>query len=99
MSLLIDMIVLSGFVTDCLLAICPTNLSPLFEKATTDGIVLAPSVLAITVGFPPSITETHELVVPKSIPIIFDIFYSSLFFILIIMSKISSFPSLRQRRM
>jgi hypothetical protein len=28
--------------------------------------------LAITTGSPPSITATHEFVVPKSIPITFD---------------------------
>ena len=42
-------------------------------NATTDGVVLAPSAFAITVGSPPSITATHEFVVPKSIPIILDI--------------------------
>ena len=36
-----------------------------------DGVVLAPSELGITTGSPPSITEIHEFVVPKSIPIIF----------------------------
>lgn len=44
---------------------------------TTDGVVLAPSELAITTGSPPSITATHEFVVPKSIPIIFPMIYSS----------------------
>jgi hypothetical protein len=42
-------------------------------KATTDGVVRAPSWLAMTVGWPASITATTELVVPKSIPIIFAI--------------------------
>ena len=36
-----------------------------------DGVVRAPSELGITTGSPPSITEIHEFVVPKSIPIIF----------------------------
>ena len=76
------MIVLSGFVTACLFASSPTRRSlALLEvalvKATTDGVVLAPSAFAITTGSPPSITATHEFVVPKSIPITFDIIYSS----------------------
>ena len=43
-------------------------------KATTDGVVLLPSAFGITTASPPSITDTHEFVVPKSIPIIFPIF-------------------------
>ena len=39
----------------------------------TEGVVLPPSGLVITVGSPPSITATQEFVVPKSIPIIFPI--------------------------
>src|SRR5262249_13615982 len=35
---------------------------------TTDGVVRAPSAFAITTGLSPSITATHELVVPRSIP-------------------------------
>ena len=46
----------------------------LFEKAIIDGVVLFPSLFGIMVGSLPSITATHELVVPKSIPIIFFIF-------------------------
>ena len=42
-------------------------------NATIEGVVLRPSVFAITTGLPPSITATHEFVVPKSIPIIFPI--------------------------
>jgi hypothetical protein len=42
-----------------------------------DGVVLTPSALAITVGLPPSITATQLLVVPKSIPIILPIAFSS----------------------
>ena len=70
MLLLIEEIVLSALVTAWRFAGSPTNLSPVFVNATTDGVVLAPSVLATTTGFPPSITATHEFVVPKSIPII-----------------------------
>lgn len=35
----------------------------------TDGVVLDPSAFSITLGVWPSIMATHELVVPKSIPI------------------------------
>ena len=66
-------IVLSGFVIACLLATCPTILSPDLAKATTDGVVRPPSALAMTTGSPPSMTATQELVVPKSIPMIFAI--------------------------
>jgi hypothetical protein len=45
-----DMTVLSGFVIACLFATCPTSLSPVFEKATTEGVVRFPSALAITAG-------------------------------------------------
>ena len=68
-------IVLSGFVIACLLAVSPTSLSPALVKPTTDGVVLAPSALVITVGSPPSSTATHEFVVPKSIPITFPIVF------------------------
>ena len=47
--------------------------SPSAVKATTDGVVRCPSELGITTGSLPSITATQELVVPKSIPIIFAI--------------------------
>jgi hypothetical protein len=38
-----------------------------------DGVVLFPSELGITTASLPSITDTHEFVVPKSIPIILPI--------------------------
>jgi hypothetical protein len=38
-----------------------------------EGVVLRPSLLGMTTGSLPSITATQELVVPKSIPIIFPI--------------------------
>ena len=70
-------IVPSGFVTACLLAGSPTKSSPSFEKATTEGNALPPTVTpsaaGIIVGFPPIITDAAELLVPKSIPIILDI--------------------------
>jgi hypothetical protein len=59
-------------VTAWRLAGAPTRRSPLGVKATTDGVVRAPSMLAMTLGSPPSITDTTELVVPRSIPTIFD---------------------------
>src|SRR5271166_580987 len=63
--------VFSGFVMAWRLATCPTSRSPFFVKATTDGVVRPPSSLGMTLGSPPSMTATTELVVPKSIPIIF----------------------------
>src|ERR671928_161865 len=58
----------SGLVTACRLATSPTSTSPVLERATTDGVVRAPSALGITVGSPPSRVDTTELVVPRSIP-------------------------------
>ncbi len=46
-----------------------------FDESYDRGVVRAPSLLVITTGSLPSITETHELVVPKSIPIIFPIMF------------------------
>ncbi len=40
---------------------------------TIDGVVRAPSSFGMTLGSPPSRTATHELVVPRSMPIIFAI--------------------------
>jgi hypothetical protein len=65
--------VFSGLVTACLFAGCPTNFSSPFVNAITDGVVLLPSLFVMTVASPPSITDTQEFVVPKSIPIIFAI--------------------------
>ena len=59
-----------GLVTACLFAESPTLISPSSTNAITEGVVLFPSALGITVGSLPSITATQELVVPKSIPII-----------------------------
>ena len=58
-----------GFVTACLFAGCPTRRSPFSVNATMEGVVLAPSAFSITFAFFPSITATHELVVPRSMPI------------------------------
>ena len=65
---LTDRMVRSTLVTAWRLATSPTSTSPFLAKATTDGVVREPSALAITVGSPPSRTETTELVVPRSIP-------------------------------
>jgi hypothetical protein len=70
MKRLMEETVLVGLVMACLLAGSPTFRSPFSTKATMDGVVLLPSLLGITTGSFPSITETHELVVPRSIPII-----------------------------
>ena len=69
----------SGLLTACLRASSPTNSSPFFVKATTDGKAfppptVVPSALGIIVGFPPINAAAAELLVPKSIPIILDIF-------------------------
>ena len=62
---------------DWRLAICPTNRSPLSVKATTEGVVRVPSTFGMTLGSPPSIMATQELVVPRSMPITLDIYFSS----------------------
>src|SRR3954447_8231928 len=53
----------------CRLATWPTSRWPSSVKATTDGVVRAPSALGITSAWPPSrVAATTELVVPRSIP-------------------------------
>jgi len=79
MSRLMPNTVFSGLVMACLLAICPTSLSPLSVTATIEGVVRPPSALVMTLGSPASMIDTHELVVPKSIPIILLIFYTPLY--------------------
>ena len=61
---------LAGLVMDWRLATWPTRRSPFFENATTEGVVRLPSALGMTTGSPPSMTATHEFVVPRSIPMI-----------------------------
>ena len=68
--------VFCAFVAAWRFAVCPTSRSPLVAKPTTDGVVRAPSALGMMRMsiFPPSLastTATQELVVPKSIPMIF----------------------------
>ena len=71
------------FVTACLFAVTPINRSPpSLANATTEGVVLAPSALAITTASPFSIVATQLFVVPKSIPITLPIFSLPIFKIL-----------------
>src|SRR5690348_4307891 len=65
---LTDRMVRSTLVTAWRLATSPTRTSPDLAKATTEGVVRAPSAFAMTVGSPPSRTDTTEFVVPRSIP-------------------------------
>ena len=67
--------VFRGLTTACLLAKSPANLSLFFETATIEGVVLLPSLFSIIFGEPPSVIAIAELVVPKSIPKIFAIFF------------------------
>src|ERR1700730_10468245 len=60
--------VFSGLVTACRFAAWPTRRSPGSVKATIEGVVRPPSLFSITLALAPSITATHELVVPRSIP-------------------------------
>src|SRR4051794_11708897 len=71
MKRLIEKTVLVGLVTACRLATVPTRRSPLGVNATTDGVVRPPSLFSMTVGSPASYTAMHELVVPRSIPMVF----------------------------
>ncbi len=65
---LTERMVRSTLVTAWRLATSPTRTSPFFAKATTDGVVRAPSAFVMTVGSPPSRTLTTEFVVPRSMP-------------------------------
>src|SRR5438874_1270307 len=68
-SRLIAKNVFSGFVTAWRFAACPTRRSPDSVNATIEGVVRAPSAFSMTFAVDPSITATHEFVVPRSIPI------------------------------
>jgi|LauGreDrversion4_2_1035121.scaffolds.fasta_scaffold396569_1 hypothetical protein len=72
-SLLLANIVFSGLVTAYRFAGTPIRRWPSSVKATIEGVVLMPSEFSMTRGKLPSITATHELVVPRSIPITFEI--------------------------
>ena len=71
--------VLRGLVTAWRLAEAPTKISPSSWYAMMEGVVRAPSAFSITLVVLPSMMATHELVVPKSMPIIFPIFFSGNF--------------------
>src|SRR6476661_9282505 len=71
MKRLTEKTVFCGLVTAWRLATVPTRRSPEGAKATTDGVVRPPSAFSITVGSPPSRTAMHELVVPRSMPMVF----------------------------
>ncbi len=73
MKRLMENTVFSGLVTAWRLATVPTRRSPPAVNATTEGVVRAPSAFSITCGSPPSSTAMHELVVPRSMPIVFAI--------------------------
>ena len=78
MKRLMEKMVFSGLVMAWRLATWPTRRSPLLLKPTIEGVVRAPSSFAMTFGSPPSITATHELVVPRSIPMILAMVVSCL---------------------
>src|SRR3954469_12005491 len=61
--------VFSGLVTACRFAAWPTSRSPESVNATIEGVVRPPSAFSMTFAFLPSITATHEFVVPRSMPI------------------------------
>src|SRR5262249_14162908 len=61
--------VFRGSARACCLASSPTRGSPFAVKHTIEGVRRDPSWFGITRGAPPSMTPTHELVVPRSIPI------------------------------
>src|SRR3990170_545719 len=67
--------VLWGLVMAWRFAAWPTMTSPSSAKATTDGVVRSPSLFSITRTLSPSMIATQELVVPRSIPMIFAMCY------------------------
>src|SRR5580765_9000142 len=71
MNRLIEKMVFLGFVTCWRFAGAPTSRWPSRPKATTDGVVRPPSAFGMTVGSEPSSTAMQELVVPRSIPMVF----------------------------
>src|SRR5215213_2997189 len=73
MKRLMEKTVLVGLVTAWRLATVPTRRSPDWVKATTDRVVRPPSAFSMTAGSPPSRTAIHELVVPRSIPMVLAI--------------------------
>src|SRR5215471_17820134 len=71
MKRLIEETVFSGLTAAWRRARLPTRRSPDFVKATTEGVVRAPSEFGMTTGSPPSMTAITEFVVPRSIPTVF----------------------------
>src|SRR5437899_10687190 len=61
----------SGLVTAWRLAGWPTSRSPSSVKATIEGVVRMPSAFSMTFDVLPSMTATHEFVVPRSIAMTF----------------------------
>ena len=77
MKRLIEKIVFSGLVMAWRLATWPTSRSPLLVNATTDGVVRVPFLVGDhgrLAGFHDGDTE---LVVPRSIPIIFPMIWKA----------------------
>src|SRR4051812_13543996 len=91
MKRLMEKTVFCGLVTAWRLATVPTRRSPDAVKPTTDGVVRPPSAFGITVGSPPSRTAMHELVVPRSMPIVFAIRLSLLRFVRKLLRKSKPF--------
>src|SRR3954469_16816647 len=60
----------------CRRATWPTRISPSLLKPTTDGVIRLPSSFSITLGSRPSMIATTELVVPRSMPMIFFAIFS-----------------------
>src|SRR5256714_9455115 len=69
----------SGLVTAWRLAGWPARRSASSLKATIDGVVRMPSAFSMTFDVLPSITATHEFVVPRSIPMTFPMVLISLY--------------------
>ena len=65
--------VLFGFVTAWRFADWPTRTSESDPNATMEGVVRSPSLFSMTRGLLPSMTATHEFVVPRSMPMVFAI--------------------------
>src|SRR5258708_19202042 len=75
MRRLMEKTVFSGLSTAGRFAPWPTSRSPFLVSARTEGVTRVPSLFSRTVGSPPSMTATTELVVPRSMPITFAITY------------------------
>src|ERR1700709_1279096 len=69
----------SGLVTAWRLAGGPARRSPSSGTATIEGVVRMPSAFSMTLAVLPSITATHEFVVPRSIPMTFPMVLISFF--------------------